>query len=200
MGFEADPRMYFTIYAANYFADNLWLLDPNHPSVQKEKDLASVSQNDKLDEYFRNWIGTETEYLPAEDILNRYILVPTAISNQEGHSNLHFDSHHGSSRLTNNNADFKICVNKLETFINMVPDRFEYIDHLKVDAEGYDEEVLLSAGKLLDKFVVITTEMNTSSYLTNNGFEFIKEQNGGYSFVNKKLIDKLPNIDYSIRI
>ena len=88
----------------------------------------------------------------------------------------------------------------METILSKIPDRFDYIDHLKIDAEGIDSDVVLSCSDQIYKFVVVTSEMRIDPLMNNLGFEYIKSQNGGYSYVNKDKKDLLKNIDYMIRV
>lgn len=84
----------------------------------------------------------------------------------------------------------------------MVPDRYEYIEHVKIDCEGHDIEVLKSCGDLIDKVAVFTIEdSNASSFLINTGkFEFLEHQNGGVSLINIKYKHLLDKLDYFIRV
>lgn len=49
---------------------------------------------------------------------------------------------------------------RLSTFLHYFPwDRFPYIEHIKIDAQGNDLRVIKSIGKYLDRFVYITAEV-----------------------------------------
>ena len=55
-----------------------------------------------------------------------------------------------------------------------IPDRYEYIEHVKIDCEGHDTEVVKSCGDLIDKVAVFTVEDNSaSSFLINTGKQYI---------------------------
>jgi FkbM family methyltransferase len=79
----------------------------------------------------------------------------------------------------------KVPVFSLKHFFNLFPwDRFEYIDYIKIDAQGADFDIIKSAGDYLkDKVVFITAEPETISYngcqhnTTENMIEYLKEQN-----------------------
>lgn len=79
-------------------------------------------------------------------------------------------------------------------------DRFEYVDMLKIDAQGKDLDILKSAGKWLNKCVYIHCETNCSKYyegapleeeydlyLESAGFKFVMNA----SFVDGEVVDKL---------
>ena len=194
--FEPDPRMYFGVYARHYVSENVWLVDNNHPTAKIERDKRT--RNGLHSSFCEN---TE-EFVKENDVLTRYIIVPTAISNSEGHKLLYLDKHHGSSSFSGKSVSptgksHYVPTFPLSKFIKMILDRFEHIDHLKIDAEGHDINVLESGD--ITKFVVITMEMRDDKYLESRGFRFIKAQNGGHSYVNKKYEHLLSGIDYHIR-
>ena len=64
-----------------------------------------------------------------------------------------------------------------------------------------DLNVLKSCEDLINRIVVITIEENATGYLLDTGiFEFLEEQNGGYTFINKKYKNLLGKLDYYIRV
>jgi hypothetical protein len=63
-------------------------------------------------------------------------------------------------------------------------DRFEYIDYIKIDAQGADFDIIKSAGHYLkDKVVFITAEPESHQYIgcqhntSENMIVYLKEQN-----------------------
>lgn len=194
--FDPDPRMYFGMYSRYYVSQNVWLVDNNHHTAEEER-------NKRVNNGLHSSFCENTEEIVKDtDVLTRYIFVPTAISNEKGHKLLYFDHHHGSSSLSGRSISptgksHYVPTTPLSTFIDMIPDRFEYMDHLKVDAEGHDMDVLESGD--ITRFVVITTEMKLDDYLKTRGFEFIKNQPGGFSYVNTKYKHLLGDIDYHMR-
>jgi FkbM family methyltransferase len=90
----------------------------------------------------------------------------------------------------------------LEYFLNFFPwDRFEYIEYIKIDAQGEDLEIIKSIGKYLDRIVYITaepefndyknsennTEINMEKFMIEKGFIKIKHSNiNDPTFINKK--------------
>jgi len=196
VGFEADPKMYFGLFGLPHLANNLWLLDDDHPSASAE--LRKRRSNETLDDVFKH---STAEYLDVSDPLRRYIMIPCAVSDCRGTATLNFDPHHGSSTLqgTSKNSH-KVSTVRLDEFISMVPDRFEYIDHLKVDAEGVDDKVVLSAGHLIDKFVVVSTELRFDGLMDKLGFDYLERQPGQYSYINRNKRRLLSKIDYKVRV
>ena len=83
--------------------------------------------------------------------------------------------------------------------------RFQYIDYVKIDAQGSDLNILKSAGSYLSDRVVYVTaegdgqqyigadecsEANITSYMESQGFIHIKHPNTiDPTFVNKKYIE-----------
>lgn len=57
----------------------------------------------------------------------------------------------------------------LSRIIAAVPDRFEFIEEIKVDAEGHDYQVLRSAGELIKKAVFVTVESGCISPTHHQG-------------------------------
>jgi len=138
--------------------------------------------------------------------MKRYIFIPSAIGTKEGFSELFDNTHEGSYSLNTNwtgilkNSKLKVNVMPLEKFINMVPERFEFIEHIKVDCEGNDIDVIKSAGKSIEKVAVITTEQRDDNFFKGIGFIFLESQNGGYSYINKKFKHLHKKLDYFIRV
>jgi FkbM family methyltransferase len=201
VGFEPDPRMYFSIFSAEQFANNLWLLDESNPSATEE--LNKRRMNTRLDDVFKQ--GTE-EYISTDDMFDRYIIIPAAVCDEDSIAILNFSSHHGSSSLhamsekVGRNHPVKTI--ELHSVIDMIPEKFEYLDHLKIDAEGMDHKVVLSAKDRIDRFVVVSSEMRLDSLMNSLGFDFLTEQPGSFSYINrsKKHVFDTGVVDYKIRV
>ena len=89
----------------------------------------------------------------------------------------------------------------LKKFIDMIPEDINFIEHVKIDCEGHDLNVIKSAGESINRIAVITCEdINCHSYLLNNNFSFLEEQNGGFSFINNNYKNLLSELDYFIRV
>jgi len=99
-----------------------------------------------------------------------------------------------------------VPVYSLKMFFDGFPwDRFEYIDYVKIDAQGSDLNILKSAGSYLrDRVVYVTAEgdgnqyigadecsaPNIISYMESQGFMLIRHSNtSDPTFVNKKYIE-----------
>jgi len=104
-----------------------------------------------------------------------------------------------------------VPVYSLEMFFAGFPwDRFQYIDYVKIDAQGSDLNILKSAGSYLrDRVVFVTaegdgnqyigahecSEANIISYMESQGFMQIRHTNTtDPTFVNKKYIELSKNI------
>jgi hypothetical protein len=63
-----------------------------------------------------------------------------------------------------------VPVFSLKHFFDIFPwDRFEYIDYIKIDAQGSDLDIIKSAGSYLkDKVVFVTAEPETNDYSNCN--------------------------------
>ena len=200
IGFEPDPNNYITQYAIHNFKKNLWLLN--------NKDISAIQEQQKREKnQKRNIFNNTEEFLDINSYMNKYILIPCAIGKKESYKKFYLNKHHGSSSLNKNwngcdtDNNIEVLVKPLKEFINMISDKYEYIEHLKIDAESYDLEVLLSAENTIERIAVITVEDESChSYLINNNFEFLEIQNGGISYINKKYKNKINNLDYFIRI
>ena len=59
----------------------------------------------------------------------------------------------------------RVCVWTLNDVLDFFPfDRVPVIDHLKIDAQGADFEIIKGASRFLDKFFAITLEVDTTEY------------------------------------
>lgn len=197
---EPNPQMYFTIPSLYYLRQNKWLIDNEHPS-------ALIEKNKRIKNHKRQIFNDTEEVIEKEDFKTRFILLPCAINETKEFTIMYNNKHEGSSSLNPNwngcdiNDTIPIYTIPLSDVLSKIPENFEYIDHLKVDCESLDLNVIKSAGKYLQKIVVITCEDdNVSDYLSNNGFVFLEKQNGGISFINKKFLHLKDKIDYFIRV
>ena len=107
-------------------------------------------------------------------------------------------------------VDYKLKANvpvySLKHFFDLFPfDKFEYIEYIKIDAQGSDLDILISAGDYLKEKVVYITaepecidyenvshnnEKNMEEYLISQNFERIYNTNArDPTFINKKFID-----------
>jgi len=136
------------------------------------------------------------EPLKNEFIETRFRLIPFALSNVTEPTKLNFYSMSndvGTSSLyepTDKNLgpvkyETVVDVYSLKHFFDLFPwDRFEYIDYIKIDAQGADFDIIKSAGDYLkDRVVFITAEPESSQYngcqhnTTENMIEYLKSQN-----------------------
>ena len=114
-------------------------------------------------------------------------------------------------RLGDYTVEQNISVYSLKHFFDLFPwDRFEYIDYIKIDAQGSDFDIIKSAGNYLTEKVVYITaepefnqyediahnnEKNMEDYLISQNFTRIYHENTqDPTFLNKKfqhLSDKI---------
>ena len=134
--------------------------------------------------------------LRNEFIHTRFELIPVALSNVPEPTTMEFYSmlkDTGTSSLYKpidcNLGPIKnktmVDVYSLKHFFDAFPwDRFEYIDYIKIDAQGSDFDIIKSAGKYLeDRVVFITAEPEHAQYekcehnTTENMVEYLKTHN-----------------------
>lgn len=110
---------------------------------------------------------------------NAFSLIPVALSNVDHESSMEFFSMQldgGCSsllepinlqRLGPIKSSFNVPVFSLKHFFDIFPwDRFEYIDYIKIDAQGSDLDIIKSAGSYLkERVVFITAEPESHDYL-----------------------------------
>jgi FkbM family methyltransferase len=157
-----------------------------------------------------------------EYINDRFFLFPIALSNVENPCEMFFyetENDCGCSslfkpsdkRLGNYKIQPPVKVYSLKHFFDLFPfDRFEYIDYIKIDAQGSDLDILKGAGNYLQEKVVYITAEPEANYYENcshnnttnivnylNTQNFIRVYNRNTSdptFLNKKfkhLADKI---------
>ena len=162
------------------------------------------------------------EPLNSEYIGTRFFLIPVALGNVNKPSEMDFycmNNDSGTSsllkpieyRLGKIKEIVKVPVYSLKHFFDLFPwNKFEYIEYIKIDAQGYDLDILKGAGDYLkDKVVFITAEPECFSYEgaqhnnVTNIHNYLNEQNfirinhpltDDPTFINKKflhLIDKI---------
>jgi FkbM family methyltransferase len=146
---------------------------------------------------------------PSEYIGSRFLLIPFALSNIDepstmnfyateldiGTSSLHKPSdNHGA--ILGNYKTIDVPVYSLKHFFDIFPfERFEYIDYIKIDAQGSDLDILKGAGDYLkEKVVYITAEPEHQQYINtqHNTSENIEQYLISQNFIrvfNKKTHD-----------
>ena len=148
----------------------------------------------------------------------QFQLIPVALSNvaKEEEMNFYINSNdcgtsslfkHDEQQLGPIKNEVSVPVVSLKMFFDEFPwDRFEYIDYIKIDAQGSDFNILKSAGNYLSEKVVFVTaepdgfqyfgahECNTeniTSYMESQNFVRINHPNtNDPTFVNKVFSDK----------
>jgi len=154
---------------------------------------------------------------------NSFVIIPVALSNVSEKTQMDFYSMKndgGTSSLykpinTNRLGPIKnkntVSVMALKHFFDLFPwDRFEYIEYIKIDAQGADFDIIKSAGDYLSERVVfITAEPESNDYencqhnTSENMEQYLKTQNfikinhsntDDPTFVNTKFMHLYNNI------
>jgi len=164
--------------------------------------------------------GDCLEYKYIEE--GRFAIQPCALSCVDDPTTMKFyvsQNDCGTSSLYPNNEThlgkiksvIDVPVYSLKMFFDGFPwDKFEYIDYLKIDAQGSDLNILKSAGSYLSERVVYVTaegdgnqyigagecsNINIISYMETQGFMHIRHPNTtDPTFVNKKYIEESKRI------
>lgn len=152
----------------------------------------------------------------------RFKLLPYALSNVEKQESMNFYVNSidcGTSSLFDHDQKYlgkiekviNVPVISLKMFFDEFPwNKFEYIDYIKIDAQGSDLNILKSAGDYLKERVVFVTAEpdgnqyngasecnvdNITKYMLSQDFSRIKHQNTvDPTFVNNKFTDIAKNI------
>jgi hypothetical protein len=118
----------------------------------------------------------------GDPIENKYInssffLIPVGLSNVKEPTKMNFynmKNDWGTSslytpcdqRLGPVNEISKVDIYSLKHFFDIFPwDRFEFIDYIKIDAQGADLDIIKSAGDYIKKVVYVTAEPETTCYI-----------------------------------
>ena len=163
-------------------------------------------------------IGEESQNVvvtknPSLDIRGRFFGIKCAIDNvsiPEEKEFYHMEEAGGSSLLKpndNHTGDIKKvekvqCVSLSDILDHVDWRQFgNYIEHLKVDAEGHDLEVLKSAGQYLENTIFVSFEMSNNNedkwddqyswedaihYMTNKGFAMLHFDGGNIVWLNRR--------------
>ena len=145
---------------------------------------------------YRGWMNFENPYLNKN-----FFIIPAALSNNETPQALNFydiSGDEGCSSLFKPNDDFfkrsgytinrvvPVPVYNLADFFKLLPESLEYVEHVKIDAQGSDLNIIKGAGSFLKEKVVWLTieadgwqyenaeecsESNIVNYMTGQGFE-----------------------------
>jgi len=152
----------------------------------------------------------------------RFSLVPVALSDVDNVEQMNFyinKNDCGTSSLFKHDEKYlgsiekivQVNVCSLKMFFDNFPwERFEYIDYIKIDAQGSDLNILKSAGKYLQERVVYVTAEpdgyrynNAEACNTNNIINYMLSQNfiqinhpntQDPTFVNRKFLEISKNI------
>tara|TARA_R110002073_G_scaffold45041_1_gene124463 strand:+ start:1454 stop:2398 length:945 start_codon:yes stop_codon:yes gene_type:complete len=103
------------------------------------------------------------------------------------------------------------CVSLQHIFSHIDWKQFLIVEHLKVDCEGNDLQVIKSAGKWLKGVLFVTMEMSPNNighnvdeyswgeavrYMSENGFEMIRDDGGNVVWMNLRFADQTRYMNY----
>jgi FkbM family methyltransferase len=115
--------------------------------------------------------------LNPKDIGRNIFIIPVALSSKTLGNKVKMkitDKDSGSSSLLDSTDLLQstweyVPVFKLDDFIDLIDlERFEFIEYVKIDAQGMDLEVVRGAKKNLDKICFLTAEMDLNYFGTKN--------------------------------
>jgi FkbM family methyltransferase len=145
---------------------------------------------------YRGWMNFDNPYLNKN-----FFIIPAALSNNETPQTLNFydiSGDEGCSSLFKPNEDFfkrsgytinkiiSVPVFNLSDFFKLLPDSIKYIEHIKIDAQGSDFNIIKGGANFIREKVVWLTieadgwqyenaedcnELNIVNYMTEQGFE-----------------------------
>ncbi len=183
----------------------VFIFEPN-PMCIKSLKLGRWEENP----YGPSWI--HELQLDNTIIGDRVYLIESALSSGEPrYSDFYCTSDGGTSSLYKPQKSSSIIVNEkistptfsLEELFKIFPwDRFPFIEHIKIDTQSADYDVILGMGEYINKVLYITVETNTidsvskkpyynnpdedpdrlKSYIENSGFKCIQWKDDGIFF------------------
>jgi FkbM family methyltransferase len=183
--------------------------------LEVEKDLFVIMFEPNIDSITKS-VEIMQYYHVGENNNSLYHIIPIALSNVETPTELDFykmQKDAGTSSLYKP-IDESLGLVKEKTMVNVFSlkhffdlfdwNRFEYIEYIKIDAQGADFDIIKGSGNYLEeKVVYITaepeskqyenclhnTEENMESYLTQHNFIKINHPNThDPTFINKKFL------------
>lgn len=149
-------------------------------------------------------------WLDSKYIGKQVQIYPLALSDQPGTCDFYCTTNDpGTSSMykpVRFGVEAKVTVNKttLDSVLVHFPwDRIPYIDHLKIDAQGHDFEILLGSLSYIDRIAYVNVEMNVvgqyeevpnkfpliHAFMEAQGFQAYNSEGGNCSYVNTKILD-----------
>ena len=165
---------------------------------------------------YRNHIEALPKY--TKDLGEKIFFLPVALAPYEGFAKFYGHDKLGTSSLLDSafettNATVVPTIT-LAQIIDLIPDNIKFVEILKIDAEGFDLQILKSGGKNLSKVAIVTVEcvnghLFKEGYKSNEIYSFMKNNNfkiipnskiaGTDSFINLKYENELPNIKFRVK-
>jgi FkbM family methyltransferase len=149
-------------------------------------------------------------WLDSKYIGKQVQIFPFALSNETGETDFYCTTNDpGTSSMykpTRFGLEAKVTVPKHtlnSILVNFPWDRIPYIDHLKIDAQGHDFEILLGALSYLERVAFINIEISVegqyedvqnkfplmNTLLQSQGFQPYNMEGGNCSYVNTNIIE-----------
>jgi len=184
------------------------------PNLQAVGDLLSGRKRAQVSE---RW----TPYFDHKFVGTQFFLFPVALGSERGHVDFHAtvnDAAHSSVLEPDKNSIanmgeydvYPVAMFPLSDLLSRIPWGFDgdpgvfaIVEHLKIDAQGHDLEVLRGAGHYLSERVVcVTAEKFTWGYtkpghgqqdlldfMYREGFGLLRDEGDSFTFVNLNLMD-----------
>jgi hypothetical protein len=140
--------------------------EPNPESIN-----SIVTEKHQFDEKFPNRLRMTKNYIDEK----KYFLMTCALDLVETSGNPETRTFYStkndigcSSLLKPQNSDWldkeiKVPCIDFYSFLKLIPPRFKYIEHVKIDAQGCDFRIIQSAKDLIKKIVFLTVECGNES-------------------------------------
>ena len=193
------------------------------PNLQAVSDILSGSNRGKIPS--RSDFRRRASYLDTNFVGSTFFLFPVALGSQQGQVSFHAttgDPSH-SSLLQPDPAShaydvYPVPIVPLADLLSRIPWGFEgdpgvfpIVEHIKVDAQGHDVEILRGAGHYLrERVVCVTAEKTAGGYVQpgheeqdlldfmfHEGFYVLRDVGESYTFVNTNLTAWLEDVDCS---
>ena len=220
IGCEPSDQEYCTVKAINKIIyEGYKYPDQWFPQKYKEPTGNVYKQHDLIKQYTKECSlgggkgggGKDCPYMSLDSIKNFYML-PVAVGNENCYK--YFNTagpFPGTGSLLEskhqNNGKVLVPIITLNDILQRIP--FEYVEFLKIDAQGNDELIIQSAGELIKKCAVVAVEIlcgeyknevgiNIMKYMKNNGFKLIDSKHGCNIFLNILFEHLKDNLDYDL--
>jgi len=199
-----EPIIYHWNMIQNFETSNSLRPYPdNFKILQLEEGVIKLTKSN-VGEVGNRFCGLVCAIDDVEGIQKRTFYQTTRVGGASGASSL---LKHNSNHPQGNEIEdvYEVNTISLKSILDHIPwDRFEYIEQIKTDCEGYDYAVVKSIGEYLDRIVYISSEMlrrelwdgkpsdqEFIEFMKSHNFAILNEAGGEINFVNTKLQHKI---------